>query len=269
MSIKNTVSFVRSFVQSESCKMLCGDTTENVHYLFSGRETPLRSCGCRAQRVLDRTRNNRKEREDCGGHCYTWYFALVRYMVNERDHLLTCCFSCLPQASRLPMSSICDSSEGHFTQSEMEWNEYTIPEDISPAGLKRKHIRLQTIKNGPPSPNIPWVSNQVPHAIFPEDDYDCDLCENYLVSKITTASCTDCYMTRPQERNELAEAVEELQDLIIDDDELEDMRSRDMSTPEPHYNELSFSNSVSPIVLDVSDDDRMEFDQYMRAMGYF
>jgi hypothetical protein len=267
MSIKNTVSFVRSFVQSQSCKLLCGDTTEDVQYLFSGRETPLRSCGCKAQRVLDRTRSTRKQLDDCGEHCYTWYFALVRYIFEDFDYLLTCCFSCLRRASDMPLASVCDSSEGHFTQFEFEDNNQEIPYDISPAGLKRRYIRIQTVKNGPPAPHYPWVSNRVPHAIFPNEDYTCGLCERNFISKIPKDSCVDCYMhrtERPQQQIEFAEAMEDLQDLIIDDEDyLDDMRNRDMSTPEPHFEELL---PVSPVVLDMSDD---ELDEYMRAFGYF
>ena len=72
---------------------------------------------------------------------------------------------------------------------------------------------------------------------------------------------------RPQQQIEFAEAMEDLQDLIIDDEDyLDDMRARDMSTPEPHFEELL---PVSPVVLDMSDDDRVELDEYMRAFGYF
>ncbi len=273
MSIKDTVSFVRSFVQSESCKLLCGDTTEDVQYLFSGRETPLRSCGCKAQRVLDRTRNTRKALDDCGEHCYTWYFALVRYMFNDFDQLFTCCFSCLRQASQMPLASVCDSSEGHFTESEFEDMDGELPYYISPAGLKRKYIRIQTVKNGPPAPHYPWVSNRVPHAIFPDVDVTCGICEASFISRIPKDSCSDCYMHRTERRSqaqwEFAEAMEDLQDLIIDDEDyLDDMRARDMSTPEPHFEQLSI-NSISPVVLDLSDDDRVELDEYMRAFGYF
>jgi hypothetical protein len=59
MDLLKNKHFVNSFCQSDSCKLSCVDYCDDVKYFTSdldGRSTPMRSCGCKAQRVLDRSR---------------------------------------------------------------------------------------------------------------------------------------------------------------------------------------------------------------------
>lgn len=59
MELLKNKYFVNNFVQSESCKISCADYCDDVSYMSSdltGRDTPIRSCGCKAQRVLGRER---------------------------------------------------------------------------------------------------------------------------------------------------------------------------------------------------------------------
>lgn len=276
MSIKDTLSFVQSFVQSDACKLSCGNFTGEVTYQLSGivgEELPIRSCGCFAQRVLDRTHIKKKDRNQCKVSCYTWYFALVRCQLGNREFLSHNCFNCLQSAFELPLASIVDSSEGHYTKEEYELNDGVIPWDISPTGLKSKYLRLAKIKLGPPAPHIPWVSNQLPYAFLDNTDV-CGHCDRSLIVEISQDECADCYMRRlpvPVEefnQDEFNEAIEDLDDLIISDEELEDMRNRDMSTPEPNIEPFNIA-AVSPIDFDMSDDEQRELDEYMRAMGFF
>jgi len=59
MELLKNKYFVNNFVQSQSCKISCADYCDDVSYMSSdltGRDTPIRSCGCKAQRVLGRER---------------------------------------------------------------------------------------------------------------------------------------------------------------------------------------------------------------------
>lgn len=59
MELLKNKYFVNNFVQSQSCKISCADYCDDVSYMSSdltGRDTPIRSCGCKAQRVMGRER---------------------------------------------------------------------------------------------------------------------------------------------------------------------------------------------------------------------
>lgn len=108
MSIAKHFQVVSSFVQSESCKISCPDT-ENVQYLFSGEHRdgkyiiqgePVRSCGCKAQRVFNRLQPTKSQMSQFEKKCMTWDFYVVAVSLLGRGQPIRCfnvhtvCYSC-------------------------------------------------------------------------------------------------------------------------------------------------------------------------------
>lgn len=305
MSVKNTISLVRSFVQSDVCKALKHDD-DDVSYLFSGRETPMRSCGCKAQRVLDRTRRFREKPEP--DYCANiWFQSRFIQLSPEDRHCsyavpYSLCHKCsligpemwieqriLPSIVRKEIPSFVDPSKlkidirfsfGEITKSHIGDFEdiSSLPHDLSP--MFRMDINTRRPGGVRWLKRLGWfLHGDWERLAWQHRKWACDVCCNGVSNIVKSDECGECYMSRPAVpvRRFQWESESEDEDDLMD---LQWERPR-VSTPEPSFQVFQENDNAvyvpfealedppSPPVVDfddLSDDDRLE---YMLVHGYF
>lgn len=232
MSVKNTISLVRSFVQSDVCKALKHDD-DDVSYLFSGRETPIRSCGCKAQRVLDRTRRFREKPEpDCCADIWFQVNYCVFFEKNRGGRQSTSgfpyvtCRDCSTRVCRNELwverfvyPKLWDSPsmsggtvlsrdkkyaflsksgfepiKGHIGDYEHIGN---LPNDLSPEHKMYANVirRNDEIRWYPRLGH--YLHREWNRAPWQHERWACDLCFKGVVNIRYSECCGECYMSRP------------------------------------------------------------------------
>ncbi len=117
MSVLRTIDLVKSFCQSDVCKITCSNV-EDPYYLYSGNmngdfisndrcETPIRSCGCKAKRVFDRTRPISKPTNE--KYCLVWNY-VVSVTIHPESWIAT---NGERKSPNLQIWTICDAHSFH------------------------------------------------------------------------------------------------------------------------------------------------------------
>lgn len=262
--------FISQFVQSESCKMLCGesdvhtfgfcpyerdeinsiaDSVQEAEGLLERCDTPMRSCGCKAQRVLNRFDVRQEEDED---YCTTWYYQII---LAKEEHIFpdsdlqfnqtikAVCYHCrfLPAYLR-EVSEVVYEVEGHDTDD--------MPMDASVYHYKyMTRSRCNAINRAPAG--IPWVQNMEPYSGPELVGEICNYCSCSIQNVINRKECADCYMNRPYTEPEF------------------EWDRRPLMTPPPCIDLRSPLVSPDEPDSQPSDDEQSDLIEYMYSHGYF
>lgn len=294
MSIAKHYHLVSSFVQSDSCKLTCPDT-ENVDYLFSGEERnghyviqgePIRSCGCKAQRVLNRLRPTNSQMKPFVDECMHWDFNIAavslvnKYRgVRHYDVYLVC--------------DDCRERSYNFWEGQgrrVYWKRVYGHEKYSVC-LKARMDRSYTgFFPGETHPEFFWP--QLAHTMRQDADFtvnslnlhhdSCHECYNKLQHYSTPKMCREC-MPHRFEDQQAEDFRQDVDDLLADELLNETLDEEDLrpTTPQPTFEvfvdqnnqhvhvPLDVVNDFANVVEeDMSDDEQFDLQQYLFEHGY-
>lgn len=259
MSVLNTINLVKNFVQSDSCKLSCSDI-EEPYYLYSGSmegdfisndrcETPIRSCGCKAQRVLDRTRRSKGPE-----YCFVWdyhLYVVCKGITVTYNRINALCSDCCYERHSLPTNGFKTYSRqffGHELCDEKPmYNQAHLPWDASIRHTM--HVLMASIPlliketfNG--NHNYEFEGNGLDEADF-DRAHTCWMCNRSLVHVIEKSECAECYLRTPELLTEIQiNDSEEDENVYLDDYELAmqdlnlgflDDPERGLQTPPPTF----------------------------------
>lgn len=285
MSIAKTFRLVSSFVQSDSCKLTCPDT-EDVEYLFSGEERnghyviqgePIRSCGCKAQRVLNRLRPTISQMKPFIDECVHWDFDIAavslihKYRGVRHYDVYTICHDCKERAYNY--------WEG--TGRKVYWKRVHGHEKYSVCLEARDNNSITNLFPGETHPQYIWP--QLARIMRQDADFtinslnlhmdSCYECYGSLQHFSTPHTCQECNFR--QDVDDLL--ADEMLDETLDE---EDLRP---TTPQPTFEvfvdqnnqhvhvPLDVVNDFANVVeeeFDMSDDEQFDLQQYLFEHGY-
>lgn len=296
MSIAKTFHLVSSFVQSESCKLTCPDT-EDVEYLFSGEERhghyviqgePIRSCGCKAQRVLNRLRPTYSQMRPFIDDCMYWDFDIAavslihKYRGVYHYDVYVVCADCKNRAY--------NSWEGQGRK--VYWKRVHGHEKYSVCLNARMNQPITGFFPGETHPEYFWP--QLAHIMRQDGDFtvnslnihmeDCHECYRSLQTNISPYGCREC-MPHRFEDQQAEDFRQDVDDLLADEILNETLDEEDLrpTTPQPTFEvfvdqdnqhvhvPLDVVNDFANVVeeeIDMSDDEQFDLQQYLFEHGY-
>jgi hypothetical protein len=297
MSIAKTYNLVATFVQSESCRLTCKDT-EDVHYYFSGKEQdgnfhvqglPMRSCGCKAQRVLNRLNPTLSQFKTLGPYCVTWdclFVAVPRYQLprgNWSYHYLIVCHNCIDTLAENYPNLFVESFIGHENEEDMEkWyaedgtEYYDWPGETGPF-YRQQQMAYRIERHTGARPEMEGINSTD----------NCSQCNGSQFKKVLKKHCFSCkFENRVEQDPGIQENEAQIQ--LQADEELNVTIDEEVlrpTTPTPTFQVFNdFNGNVyvpnevvdtfaEPIAQhnfeDNSDDEHFDLQQYMYSHGYY